>query len=310
MLMNRIGKLLFTLALLCAATAYSGQFADITAGNGVKQPPAPSMGYAKGSEPQQPKPAEIKPVKWVYVRGGDFEMSPVSDSAFADSKPVRKIKIADFEMSQTLVTVEQYKKCVDDGGCTEPETKDTRCNWDKPGRERHPVNCVEWNQAALFAEYLAKQPDFTGARLPSESEWEYAARHGGKKQKYPWGDQDATCKQAVMFDINIGKSGCGGETTMPVCSKPDGNVVFGKDYLCDMAGNVFQWVQDKYQKSYEKIPEDGTAFMESSDSAVKRVVRGGAFHMQKAQFLRADMRGSHDPAKRDYFVGFRLARAR
>lgn len=102
------------------------------------------------------------------------------------------------------------------------------CNSDKPGRQLHPVNCVDWEQANQYAK-------FKGARLPSDAEYEYAATSGGKNQKYPWGNEDETCDKAVMS--GKGDYGCGSEATMPVCSKPAGNTAKG---LCDMVGNVWQ----------------------------------------------------------------------
>ncbi|HQC44850.1 MAG TPA: formylglycine-generating enzyme family protein, partial [Myxococcota bacterium] len=146
------------------------------------------------------------------------------------SRPVHRVTVPTFEMSKTQVTVDQYIACVNVGACTEPDTEDY-CNWIKSDRGSHPVNCVSWNQAQAFARWA-------GGRLPSEAEWEYAARSGGRDWKYPWGDEEATCERAV---ISEGGNGCGRGSTWPVCSKPSGNTTHG---LCDMAGNVWEWVQD------------------------------------------------------------------
>jgi len=187
-------------------------------------------------------------------------------------------------MSKTDVTVEQYAECVIKGECTEPVTGDY-CNWGKAGRQLHPVNCVDWNQAQAYAK-------FKGARLPSEAEFEYAATSGGRNQKYPWGNQEPTSELAV-FNTN---------STMPVCSKPNGNTAQG---LCDMAGNVWQWVQDKYQDSYKGATVDGSA-VEGTGS--DRVIRGGSFYNSVASFLRADCRDNYVPGHRGANVGFRLVR--
>jgi formylglycine-generating enzyme required for sulfatase activity len=98
--------------------------------------------------------------------------------------------------------------------------------------------------------------------------------------------------------------GCGTNSTMPVCSKPKGNTAQG---LCDMSGNVWQWMQDKYQDSYKGAPVDGSAF-EGAGSG--RVIRGGSFGRDNARHLRADYRNVSDPGYRNDYVGFRLVRSR
>lgn len=213
-------------------------------------------------------------VEWVPIPGGVFAMGAegcTNNNGVKIALPIHDVQINGFEMSKTLVTVEQYQECVIQGQCTEPSTSVPQmapearvlCNWGKEGRQRHPVNCVDWKQANQYAR-------FKGARLPSESEWEYAARSGGKKRNYPWGNEEPTCDKAVMY--GNGDYGCGSGGTMPVCSKPAGNTDQG---LCDMAGNVWQWVQNTYQDSYRGAPTDGGAF-EAAGS--RRVLRGGSLN--------------------------------
>ncbi|HAH31327.1 MAG TPA: Sulphatase-modifying factor protein, partial [Elusimicrobia bacterium] len=120
-------------------------------------------------------------------------------------------------------------------------------------------------------------------------------------QKYPWGNDKPTCDKAVMY--GNGDYGCGKNSTMPVCSKTAGNTAQG---LCDMAGNVWQWVQDKYQDSYKGAPVDGSAF---DVAGADRVVRGGTFDDDVASLLRADYRGSIFPGYRGGGIGFRLVRS-
>ena len=246
-------------------------------------------------------------VEWVRIEGTDSNPLPAwkacgegkgfcmgNDDRPGDASPTHEVKIKTFEMSKTLITVEQYAECVIQDRCTEPasEGHGGYCNWGQAGRQGHPVNCVSWFQANQYAK-------FKGARLPTESEWEYAATSGGKNQKYPWGNEDATCERAVMY--GNGGYGCGGGSTMPTCSKPAGNTAHG---LCDMAGNVGQWVQDAYQRSYAGAPEDGGA-VEAADFG--RVLRGGAFHFSDARRLRADRRSFESPAISHGGIGFRLA---
>ncbi len=230
-------------------------------------------------------------VEWVAIKGGKFAMG--ADNGDSDAKPLHEVAIKTFEMSKALITVEQYAECVIKGGCTEPGAGEY-CNWGKTDRQRHPVNCVDWKQADRYAKFKA-------ARLPSESEWEYAATSGGRNQKYPWGNEEPSCERAVMHGEDA--YGCDGGGTMPVCSKPDGNTAQG---LCDMAGNVWQWVQDKYQDSYADAPADGSAF-EAAGSY--RVWRGGSFINGGARYLRAKYRNNVGPGYRGSLVGFRVARS-
>ncbi|MBI4056054.1 MAG: formylglycine-generating enzyme family protein [Elusimicrobia bacterium] len=228
-------------------------------------------------------------IEWVSIPGGAFKMGSNNDWS---EQPVHKVTIKGFEMSKTEVTVEQYKACVDSGTCTNPD-KEFDCNWGKSGREKHPINCVSWDQAVTFATWA-------GGRLPSESEWEYAATSCGKNWKYPWGNEKAKCDRAVMS--GNGSYGCGRNSTWPVCSKTEGNTRQG---LCDMAGNVWEWVQDTWHRSYEGAPQDGSAWVDPKGPG--RVIRGGSWG-RGAGHLRSAQRSYTPPGSGD-FVGFRLTRS-
>ena len=228
--------------------------------------------------------------EWVLIPGGSFNMG--SNNGESDEKPVHRVTVRTFEMTKTQVTVEQYKACVDAGACTAPDTGGS-CNWGQSDRGKHPINCVDWHQAQAYAKWA-------GGRLPSEAEWEYAARSGGRDWKYPWGNGNATCERAVMYD---GDLGCGRESTWPVCSKPRGNTTHG---LCDMAGNVWEWVQDWYHDSYKGAPTDGSAWEKPTGS--NRVLRGGSCN-NGAGCVRAAYRISVVPRYRHFSLGFRLARS-
>lgn len=242
-----------------------------------------------------------KPVQFITIPGGRFAMGTNSGKKyFEDAYPVHVVAVRTFQMSKTAVTVEQYAECVLNGWCSEPGTG-SYCNWGLKDRKFHPVNCVSWTQANRYVEFKNKQRGFESVRLPTEAEWEYAAKSGGRDQKYPWGNEEATCDRAVMAD-GQGAAGCGKNRTMPVCSKPYGNTVQG---LCDMAGNVRQWVQDTYQRSYSGAPADGSAF---EGAGAGRVARGGSFFTSAGSRLRADCRYSYDAINYDYEIGFRLAR--
>jgi formylglycine-generating enzyme required for sulfatase activity len=194
-------------------------------------------------------------------------------------------------MLRTEITVRQYGECVTAGSCTEPGTG-PNANWNDPGYEDHPVNYITWGQAVGFCTWA-------GGRLPSEAEWEYAARSEGQDIAYPWGDvpDPATCTHAVM---NEGGYGCATGRTMAVCSIEGGNTT---QDLCDMAGNVAEWVQDKYNSNYTGAPTDGTAW---EATGFNRVVRGGSF-VHPADNLRPAFRSPGTGAA-DQIFGTRCAR--
>ncbi len=247
----------------------------------------------KGHSYRDDVPRELE---WVQIPGGTFMMG--SDAGGPGEQPVHEVTVPSFEMNRTEVTVAQYHECVDDGACTGPTQCDSYYNWGVAGREDHPVNCVDWFQAVDFCSWM-------GGRLPSEAEWEYAARGGGQHITYPWGDEVATCDYAVM-DIDEthsnGNDGCGEDRTWPVCSKPTGNTAQG---LCDMSGNVWEWVQDWHHWSYNGAPSDGSAWETPSGSG--RVERGGGF-FNTFYYLRASHRALPNPSERFGGTGFRCAR--
>ncbi|GMV44547.1 MAG: hypothetical protein AMXMBFR64_62630 [Myxococcales bacterium] len=228
-----------------------------------------------------------------YVRlpSGSYEMG--SATGDSDERPVRVVQIRGFELAKSETTVGDYRRCVEDGPCTAPGTFGS-CNWGRSGREDHPVNCVDWEQAKTYCEWA-------GARLPSEAEWEYAARSSGRDQEYPWGSEKATCARAVMNDG--GGIGCGrGDTTWEVCLKMSGNSAQG---ACDLAGNVWEWVEDTYHESYSGAPADGSAWVSGGSG---RVVRGGGCY-DGASLLRASFRDGDDPSDAGGFLGFRCSRS-
>ncbi len=235
---------------------------------------------------------EAGAVCWVSIPGGSFMMG--SNSGDADEVPVHQVDVPAFEMTETEVTVSQYHACVDDGACSDPDTG-TYCNWGVDGRDDHSVNCIDWQQAVDFCGSV-------GGRLPSEAEWEYAARGGGQDIIYPWGNESPSCTYAVMNDAAAGGRGCGEDRTWAVCSKTAGNTAQG---LCDMAGNVWEWVQDWYHSDYNGAPADGSAW-ESPFGFYRRVLRGGSWSNGPSP-VRASSRDGCTPDDWYYLIGFRCA---
>jgi formylglycine-generating enzyme required for sulfatase activity len=193
-----------------------------------------------------------------------------------------------FAVGKYTVTFDEWDWCVKEGGC---KTNPSDAGW---GRGNRPVINVSWNDAKEYVAWLSKK---TGKsyRLLSEAEWEYAAR-AGTAAKYYWGD-----------DIGKGNAncdGCGsqwdGKQTAPMGSfKPN---PWG---LYDMAGNVWQWVEDCWHDNYNGAPKDGSPAIEIS--GCPRVLRGGSWNDDPLS-PRAAWRIRSNAELRSYGFGFRVAR--
>lgn len=228
-------------------------------------------------------------VTWVPLAGGTF---PMGSTLSGNEQPVHSVNIQAFSMAMTETTVEQYMACVTQGPCTDPATWSSNCYWNRAGFEKHPINCIDWNQAGAYCQWI-------GGRLPSESEWEYAARSQGQDITYPWGEDEASCDFAVMKDA--GGDGCGANLSHAVCSKEPGNTTQG---LCDMAGNVFEWVQDGWHSNYNGAPTDGSAW----EDGTTKVVRSGSYLNASSDMRAAWRKVYFGPTYNNLFLGFRCAR--
>ena len=164
------------------------------------------------------------------------------------------------------------------------------------GAGRRPVINVSWEDAVAYADWLSGQ---TGKRyrLPTEAEWEYAAR-AGSETAYWWGDE--------VGDGRANCDGCGSEwddeKTAPV-----GSFQANPFGLYDTSGNVWEWVQDCWHENYEGAPTDGSAWeAEGGGDVGRRVIRGGSW-FNDPRSLRSSLRFGNTLDSRDYLVGFRLA---
>ena len=229
-------------------------------------------------------------VEMVPIPGGSFRMGDLSGNGEDYEVPVHVVTIAPFEMGKHEVTFSQWDACVADGEC--PRASDAGL-----GRGNRPVINVSWDDVQGFIAWLNAR---TGVdyRLPTESEWEYAAR-AGSESKYSWGDfigsNRANC---------YGYDECGDrwEKTAPV-----GSFASNAWGLHDMHGNVDEWVEDCWNDSYVGAPGDGSAWR--SGDCSRRVIRGGSWNTDYAWDLRSADRSWDARSSRNVnSVGFRVAR--
>jgi serine/threonine-protein kinase len=223
----------------------------------------------------------------VYVPEGKFSMG--SDSSnFSNEKPAHQIDLSAFWIDQSEVTIKQYTACVNDKGCTPPEQNSsfTRMNYfDNPEFDDFPVIYVNWDQASAYCAWA-------GRRLPTEAEWEKAAR-GTDGRAYPWGDN--TPKDTYL-NYNQNK-----DDTTKAGNYKSGKSPYG---VYDMAGNVSEWVNDWFNATYYKNspPVDPMGPIEGDD----RVLRGGSWSGFDGN-VRSAYRDKFDPLKADPYIGFRCA---
>lgn len=196
--------------------------------------------------------------------------------------PTHTVDLDDFWMMQTEVTNAEYGRCVTAAACTPP----TNPRWNDAGYANYPVMQVNWNQANQYAAWA-------GGRLPTEAEWEKAARSTDARI-YPWGEQ-AISDQLLNYNFVKGD-------TMPVGSYPAGAGPYG---TLDMAGNVEEWVADWYGDTYYASAPPQNPL--GPDSGIFRVVRGGSFNSKRVD-VRTTARGKAVPNSRLPGVGFRVVR--
>lgn len=220
------------------------------------------------------------------VPAGAFSMG--SDSGSADEKPIHSVTLDAYYIDKYEVTNAAYKRCVDAGVCNPPKQSSSYTRdayYSTPEFDEYPVIYVDWNMANAYCEWR-------GDRLPTEAEWEKAAR-GLDGRTYPWGE-NIDCDKA-----NYGS--CVGDTT-EVGSYLDGVSPYG---LHDMAGNVWEWVADWYDSDYYSNSPSSNPLGPSSGQY--RVLRGGSWVSVDNLVCSADRSGG---APDDVYnvVGFRCAR--
>ena len=245
----------------------------------TKQATAPPQSTPSAT-PTQPPPqlaSSVREPETIPLRGGSFAMGSNEDIS---ERPVHQVTIKPFAIGKFPVSVQEWNACATAKACGFVST----------GRDEAPITNVSWSDARQYVAWLAET---TGKpyRLPTEAEWEYAAR-AGTQTKYWWGDQfqadAANCKNCAANEqpVKVGSL------------KPN---PFG---LYDMGGSVDQWVEDCWHKTYQGAPADGSAWVEGQ--CPSHVLRSGSWK-NDGRYVRPSNRDSYDTNVRYPTHGFRVA---
>jgi len=289
-----------------ATTLASVVLAKIPAASApVPVPPAPAASggpvdagdlKSLGKNPQGFEESEHKKTGVVLIRvpAGEFQMGSADGSD--DEKPVHRVVLDEYLIAKYEVTNAQYRAFVKATGRKDPpQPSDGYGYLNYFGDSRYddyPVVDVSWEDAKAYC-------DWAGLALPTEAQWEYAAR-GKSGRKYPWGDEEPDASRA-----QYGKSGNSGDYTKRVGSFPKGASAVG---ALDMGGNVWEWCGDWYGEKYYGGCGDGMRNPIGPDSGSSRVLRGGSWVYNVAN-LRGSFRGRFVPGGRNDYFGFRAARS-
>jgi formylglycine-generating enzyme required for sulfatase activity len=255
----------------------------------------------------------VAPAGMLHVPAGTFTMGADAGGE-PDEHPAHKVAVEAFWLDATEVPNEAYARCVEAGACGALDPRSADKNGLGPDARfrgpRQPVSAISWSDARAYCAWVGK-------RLPTEAEWEHAAR-GDDGRRYPWGD-DAPTKDHAVFATSV---------TCDVGTHPKGDGPYGHH---DLAGNVWEWVEDPYDPLAYQRPRSASGAIASCDDALvaladlrrmgkqgftgsnpiptecERVLRGGAFNYPK-EGLRSSNRVHHPARYHLVMAGFRCAR--
>lgn len=205
--------------------------------------------------------------------GGAFWVGSEHESFEGEENPRFLTRLAPFCLDETEVTASAYEACVAAGQCTPARTEYKTCNAGRADRADHPINCIDHRQATAYC-------TFKKGRLPSEIEWEYAARGGAEQRKYPWGSEPPDGRTCWKH-----------HQSCPVKSFAAG--AFG---LYDVVGNVWEWTSDGFGP-----------YPWPNDHAPHRVYRGGSWSRRFEKWMRPTLRNRYAPDHWGSHLGVRCA---
>jgi len=261
------------------------------------------------------------PQGWVHIPAGSFQMGcnigELGGDCFSHELPRHTVTLSAYCLQTTEVSVVEYRACQNGGLCTGTPTEtgtNSFCNWTQAdaGLEDHPINCVDWAESQQYCQ------TWLGGDLPTEAQWEKAARGADPDQrKYPWGDTPLPDCTRCNYDVNgayAAGAGCSsvsvGPATWPVeyLQTSDGDSAYG---LKGMAGNVAEWTLDYGSSTfYSQCTSGCTDPLNTTPGTGRREVRGGSYANTTAELLilRVVERSAYTPTVRLGNIGFRCRR--
>ncbi len=227
----------------------------------------------------------FNPAEEILIPAGSFQMgcdsSNPAETCSSDEQPLHTVTLDAYSIDKYEVTNARYKACVDAGGCTAPQSVNSYTRSPYYGTSTYadyPVILVNWHQASAFCAWA-------GGRLPTEAEWEKAARGSSDTRKYPWGNSAPDCTKLNYYSYN---GYCVGDTSR-VGSYPSGASPYG---VMDMAGNVWEWVNDWYSSSYYSVSPSVNP--QGPATGVDRVLRDGSWSGND-DYVRSAFRSGFSP---------------
>ncbi len=286
--------------------------APLTAAPGSEAAPGAGVAYGSRAGVSTPKQGGLPSTaaeeelagEMVLIPGGVFRMGDLSGEGAGNERPAHKVTTPSFWLGKYEVTAAQWRVCAADKDGGNPPLRGGK-------RGRRPITGVSWDDVQDFIRWLNARTG-GGYRLPTEAEWEYAAR-AGTTTEYSWGDaigrNRANCLGCDAYwkndPENRNATGRCAEHRSG-CLAPVGSFPANKWGLHDMHGNAWEWVQDCWNDNYAGAPNDGGAW--NSGDCNRRAIRGGSWVYTRAWYLRSAVRYRYSRSVRDAALGFRLAR--
>ncbi len=289
----------------------------------VSTPSLPSpraSSAADTDETRTPTVSAACPKHMAKVDATEYRQGSDATTAEDDEKPAHSVALDAYCIDLFEVTAAEYGACVTKKKCRRPSNKvywpnisqrerqlyPTLCTYGQKSQDKYPINCISWKMADTYCKAQGK-------RLPTEAEWEYAAR-GGEPRNHPWGDEDPTPAHLNGCDERCATWGRSHQISLPTLHEGDdgfatlapvgkytkGRSPFG---LYDMAGNVREWVAD-WHGAYPKEPQDNPS---GPKVGKLRVIRGAGWNVSYVSRLRPSYRGSEVPNALSPMLGFRCA---
>lgn len=278
-------------ATTTATTSASGNYTISNIGVGTYTVTASKSGYSTNSTSATVTAGATSTanislstiIEWIAVPGGTFQMGDNFNEGDPDEKPVHSVTLNDFKISKYEITFDQYDIFCDSTGRSKPSDN----GW---GRGRLPVINVSWYDAKAFCDWLSTQTGKT-IRLPTEAEWEYAARGRGEIIKYSGTNSSSELGNYAWYYSNSGSK------THPVGEKLPNSLG-----IYDISGNVWEWCIDWYDANYYSVSPQNNP--KGPLSGTYRVLRGGSWYSSDYN-CRGSNRNVNDPTYANYYVGFR-----